>query len=406
MLSRLFSGIDLYQQKDPAFSREQRQLLFPKNIFLPIDTEEDEIPVSKCFDNIKLINEINLDYPGIIQDRFGNYKLEKSSDLFKNDYDEYDESKEIPKLTKDELIDIAKKAYIIDESDGVPLYKKLQNFFLTGVNFIIVDAVDDEPYISSNINTLIQKKSQVSTALRIVSETMYAHKTVFVYYEGNDNTKVHVPSKIADVEVKKISGRYPVKALLEEKIKKIFKKDKYFHGVIGVQALLHLYRAIFFKKKQTTTIITVAGDCIGYPCNVEVCLGTPIQEVLEFCSLVKDPSRVAIKGSLTGYNIKNYSLPVLHLTRGVITFKEQGKYRKLPCANCGKCISACPSKLIPGYIYKYYKYDDIENALDLEPQKCIECGCCSYICPANLELSETIISIKKSLNEEGELIEK
>ncbi len=68
--------------------------------------------------------------------------------------------------------------------------------------------------------------------------------------------------------------------------------------MVGVGALIHLARAVAFNKPQTTTFITVAGDCIGNPTNLEVSLGMTVGQVLERCGLIEDPARVVVGGSI------------------------------------------------------------------------------------------------------------
>ena len=56
------------------------------------------------------------------------------------------------------------------------------------------------------------------------------------------------------------------------------------------------------------------------------------------------------------------------------------------CLRCGKCIDACPMKLMPVLMYKALQANDIEEMKATNLMDCIECGCCAYTCPASVPL--------------------
>ncbi|MBQ1380462.1 MAG: electron transport complex subunit RsxC, partial [Ruminococcus sp.] len=57
--------------------------------------------------------------------------------------------------------------------------------------------------------------------------------------------------------------------------------------------------------------------------------------------------------------------------------------------NCGACINHCPLRLDPREISRAYKLDSAKDLSALHVDLCMECGCCSYICPANRPLVQT-----------------
>ena len=56
------------------------------------------------------------------------------------------------------------------------------------------------------------------------------------------------------------------------------------------------------------------------------------------------------------------------------------------CLRCGKCIDACPMKLVPVLMYKAMQSNDIQEMKDNNIMDCIECGSCAYTCPASVPL--------------------
>ena len=56
------------------------------------------------------------------------------------------------------------------------------------------------------------------------------------------------------------------------------------------------------------------------------------------------------------------------------------------CLRCGKCIDACPMKLMPVLMYKALYTNDVEEMKATNIMDCIECGCCAFTCPASVPL--------------------
>jgi ferredoxin len=66
-----------------------------------------------------------------------------------------------------------------------------------------------------------------------------------------------------------------------------------------------------------------------------------------------------------------------------------------PCQNCLYCTKICPAHLAPLMLSALYIAENIKEALKHSPEKCIECGLCSYICPSGIPLLHNIKRLKK-----------
>ena len=107
-----------------------------------------------------------------------------------------------------------------------------------------------------------------------------------------------IPASIESVEVRRMEGRYPMEI-------RAFRNLGKNTLIIGSAALLHLYRAVTEGRVQTTSFITVAGNCITNPCNLEVTIGTSVDQVLERCGLSREPSCLIEGGAMHGILIQN-----------------------------------------------------------------------------------------------------
>ncbi|MEG0019835.1 MAG: 4Fe-4S dicluster domain-containing protein, partial [Oscillospiraceae bacterium] len=68
-----------------------------------------------------------------------------------------------------------------------------------------------------------------------------------------------------------------------------------------------------------------------------------------------------------------------------------------PCIRCGRCISACPMGLAPVEIALALSTKDTETMGELMADLCMECGCCSFVCPAKRPVAQTMREAKDFL---------
>ena len=60
------------------------------------------------------------------------------------------------------------------------------------------------------------------------------------------------------------------------------------------------------------------------------------------------------------------------------------------CIRCGRCVAACPMQLMPTKLEQASQRKDVETLNSLNIMTCMECGCCSFSCPAGRRLVQAI----------------
>lgn len=294
-------------------------------------------------------------------------------------------------LTIEQLIEIARLANIIDEREGKPLADKLDFASKRGRPYgIIADAADDEPYISSQLCLIIHKRELVADGLSICAAALNVKNTCIMVYKNLYDLSIRVPATVGDSQIKKIQGKYPA----ETRSDNIWGRSRR-KLIIGAGALVHLARAVRESRVQTTCFVTVAGNCVSKPANVEFPIGTTAAEALEFCNLVLDPTRVAVGGSMTGRSITDPEKYRLNPSnRSVLAFEDKTELHTFNCIGCSRCLDVCPQKLNPALIYKYMSAGMLDEIKFFDPARCDECGTCSYTCPCGLDLSVAVSRAK------------
>ena len=84
------------------------------------------------------------------------------------------------------------------------------------------------------------------------------------------------------------------------------------------------------------------------------------------------------------------STALLALTQDDVSAMEPS-----PCINCGRCVEACPGRIVPSLLATYAEHFDEEAFVEHNGMECCECGCCSFVCPAKRPLTQEIKSMRK-----------
>ena len=292
-------------------------------------------------------------------------------------------------LTAEEIITIAKEAGIIDESDGMPLWEKLRQGRSQGISVLAVDAIDDEPYISSQLCPAIQLGDQMAGGARLAQKALGAQESFVAIYKHLMDVETKIPQEIAGLPVHRITGGYPAEYRANRQL-----QDKNTL-LLGAWAMIHLWRAVYQNRKQDTCFVTVAGNCIANPMNLEVTIGMTAMQLLERCGLAQNPTRIVAGGSMMGYGVLDPEKTLVGpTTRGLNAFREYSKHVGYTCIGCGRCTKVCPQGLSPYYLYQFITRKKMKYIDRFDLERCIGCGTCSYVCPAKLDLSTIIFTGK------------
>lgn len=297
-----------------------------------------------------------------------------------------DWSYEFPKRKKpaqghqEELIAAAAAAGIVDEFDGLPLYKKLKRFRRRGVNLLLGNAIDDDPYVASAVAVLRENPQRVAEGLAAAAKACGAEEWRIAASSRKESKRIH--EACPTVEPFPAGERYPAHALLK---RELYAKGN-TTGFIGVQACAAF--ADFLEKAvpQTETVVTVNGDAVSTPYNVRVPVGTALRELLGFCGGEGTPGACFVGSSITGKQVSDLDTPVTLDTRCLVALKRAPRWKTFPCIGCGSCARACPRGIRPWAVCDQLSRENPDPLRMVNVQHCIACAACSVACPSGIDL--------------------
>ena len=297
---------------------------------------------------------------------------------------------------------------------GFPTHVKLNPPAGRKIEYLLINAAECEPYITSDYREIIENSWNVISGINVIMEYLDIDK-VIIGIEDNKPTAVDVLTDIAKtsdkIDVMPLKSKYPQgaeKMLVYALTNKIIKAGKLplDEGVIVLNVTSVAFIANYIKTgiPLTKKRITVDGGAIKHFANIEVFVGTYIKEVLKFSGGFKEiPHKILMGGPMMGVSQHTLDTPILKQNNAILAFNEKQSIipEQTACIKCGRCIRTCPMNLMPQSFDMYQQYNEVEKLLNLDILSCIECGSCEYVCPANRYLVQSIRNGKSLVKAKG-----
>lgn len=296
-------------------------------------------------------------------------------------------------MSPEEMLSVIRNAGIMGMGGaGFPTHIKLNPPKDKKITHIIVNGAECEPYLTSDHRRMTEAPEIVVDGLRICMKLLGLKKG----YIGVESNKPDAIRALKDVcgegiEIVKLVTKYPQGAE-KQFINAITKKRVPSGGlpadvgviVLNVDTVTNISRAFREGLPAITRVVTVSGDCIGKPRNLEVRTGMSVKKVIEAAGgFVAEPEKVILGGPMMGTALYDLDVPVIKTTSAIVALRKTEEIYSPDeaCIRCARCVECCPMRLMPLYLNKYIKEGNLEAAEKYHVLDCIECGVCSYLCP-------------------------
>ncbi len=295
---------------------------------------------------------------------------------------------------------------------GFPSFVKLNVHDLSLVDTVVINAAECEPYITSDTRTMLDKGEYILKGIDLIKKFMGVPNYVIVI-ENNKKSAILKMQKLTadrkDVRVHVLPAMYPQggeKILIYNTLGRVVPKGglPLDTGVIVINVTTLAFVAEYFSTGMPLVekCVTVEGSALKEPKNVIAPIGMSLRDLAGASGGLRcTPSKVLYGGPMMGIAVSSLDEPVLKNTNAVIYMdeKEAAVPKPTACISCAACARHCPMRLDPRAIARAFVINDGAALERLEVDLCMECGCCSYICPAHRPLVQTNILSKRLLKE-------
>ncbi|MBQ3503451.1 MAG: electron transport complex subunit RsxC [Oscillospiraceae bacterium] len=305
---------------------------------------------------------------------------------------------EVDALSPEELIAIIREGGIVGMGGATfPTHVKLSGG-IGKVDTVIVNAGECEPYITSDDRLCREMPEELISGLKVIMQILGV-KTAHIGIEDNKPEAIRsLQAHLSDddgIIVDVLPAKYPQGAE-KQLIYAVTGREVPSGGlpaavgcaVFNAATVKAIHDVVYEGMPLVKRIVTVTGDIAMDAKNLLVPIGTSFIDLMDCAGFSENPYKVLSGGPMMGAAQYDLTVTVIKGVNAITMLGRNNRYvvEDSRCLRCGKCIEACPMKLMPVLMYKAMQTNDIQTIKEANLMDCIECGCCAYTCPAGVPL--------------------
>ena len=310
-----------------------------------------------------------------------------------------------PELTPEEIVERIKVAGVTGMGGaGFPTFIKLCPPPTAKAECVIINAVECEPYITSDYRLMMEHADEILVGLELLMKSAKVDKG-YIGIETNKPQAIELLTQKTSgnpkIEVVPLKQRYPQggeKQLVDAVIRRQVPAPPAIPVNVGaivqnVGTAFAVYQAVMKRKPLFERYTTVTGKRLSNPGNFLVRMGTPMKELIDACGgMPEGNNKLLAGGPMMGKALTSVDVPVCKGTNSVTVISEDEAMRKSPqpCIRCAKCVSVCPMGLEPFLLATASSMHNWEKVEAEGITSCIECGSCQFTCPSHRPILDNI----------------
>ena len=282
------------------------------------------------------------------------------------------------------------------------------------VDTLVVNGCECEPYLTCDHRLMLEQTDALLAGIHIVMRALGVKRAMI----GVEDNKPDAIAAIAErlpangpISVQAVQTKYPqgaekmlIQSLLGRRVPAAAFPSAVGVSVFNVGTLAQIGALLPRGHGVIERVVTVTGPGVKRPGNYLVPVGTPVRFLLEFAGSTPRAYELILGGPMMGMSVASLDVPVTKAVSGMVVLEASDagldECKVQPCIRCAWCVEACPMHLNPstlGLLAAKREYEVMADSFHLND--CFECGCCSYVCPANIPLVQ-YFRIAKAINRE------
>lgn len=268
---------------------------------------------------------------------------------------------------------------------------------------LIINGVECEPYLTSDHRLMLEKPGEIIVGIRLLMKALGVKKAMIGIESNKPDAVAILTEKCSgqkDITVHPLEVKYP-QGGEKQLIKALINREVPSGGLpIDVGTVVHnvgtafaVYEAVQKNKPLFERVVTITGKSVTSPGNYRVRIGTPVSHLIEAAGGIPETTAKIVNGGpMMGKALNTPDVPVVKGTSGIILFDadESRRPQSGPCIRCSRCITACAMGLEPYLLMVLAERSLFDKAEAEKITDCMECGSCSYVCPAGRPLLDYI----------------
>ncbi|MBR9828762.1 MAG: electron transport complex subunit RsxC [Oceanospirillales bacterium] len=269
------------------------------------------------------------------------------------------------------------------------------------VNTLVINAAECEPYITADDMMMRERADEILGGIKVISHLLKPSH-IMIGIEDNKPQAIHALEAALkgcelNIDIRVVPTKYPSGG--ERQLIKLLTGIEVPSGRIpadigivcqNIGTTAAIYRAVHFGEPLISRVVTVTGDAVAQPQNLNVLIGTPFADLLDASGVYENKLyRLVMGGPMMGVTVEHDQIPVIKTTNCIIaasTDEMPPAPPEQPCIRCGMCEQVCPAELLPQQLYWFAKGREFDKAKNHNLFDCIECGACAYVCPSSIPL--------------------
>ena len=268
---------------------------------------------------------------------------------------------------------------------------------------LLINGVECEPYLTSDHRLMLERGEEILIGVSILMKALKVSRAMIGIEYNKPDAIAHM-TKLATafqgITVHALKVKYPqgaekqlIKALINREVPSGRLPLDVNTVVHNVGTAFAVYEAVQKNKPLFERVVTITGKSVAKPGNYFVRIGTPVRDLIAAAGgMPEDTGKIVSGGPMMGKALSSTDIPVVKGTSGIILFPAAESERKesMPCIRCAKCTRSCALNLEPFLLMTLSEKGLFERAEKERITDCMECGSCSYTCPASRPLLDYI----------------